>query len=141
VFCIVGAGAGPQAEATCPGLSEDPGLVVLAVSCLAGAQDGTTVLEWAAEHAAQLGADPGRLLVAGQGAGRQARIIAVPVLAGAVAAGALLATDSQPPNSPGPPAQQIVLTHTADPVSGVVMPGQWVSWSTGCRRGRDCPRG
>jgi hypothetical protein len=72
---------------------------------------------------------------------RQARIIAVPVLAGAVAAGALLATDSQPPNSPGPPAQQIVLTHTADPVSGVVMPGQWVSWSTGCRRGRDCPRG
>jgi acetyl esterase len=69
VFCIVGAGAGPQAEATCQGLSEDPGLVVLAVSCLAGAQDGTTVLEWAAEHAAQLGADPGRLLVAGQGAG------------------------------------------------------------------------
>ena len=69
VFCIVGAGAGPAAEAACQGLSEDPGLVVLAVSCLAGAQDGTTVLEWAAEHAAQLGADPGRLLVAGQGAG------------------------------------------------------------------------
>jgi acetyl esterase len=74
VFCIVGAGAGSQAEtspaeATCRGLSEDPGLVVLAVSCLAGAQDGTTVLEWAAEHAAELGADPGRLLVAGQGTG------------------------------------------------------------------------
>jgi acetyl esterase len=69
VFCIVGAGAGPQAEATCRGLSEDSGLVVLAVSCPAGAQDGTTVLEWAAEHAAELGADPGRLLVAGQGAG------------------------------------------------------------------------
>ncbi len=69
VFCMVGDGAGPPAEATCRSLSEDPGLVVLAVSCLAGAQDGTTVLEWAAEHAAELGADPSRLFVAGQGAG------------------------------------------------------------------------
>ena len=74
VFCIVGAGAdawsgGPGADASCRGLSEDHGLVVLAVPCLTGAQDGTTVLEWAAEHAAELGADPGRLLVAGQGAG------------------------------------------------------------------------
>jgi acetyl esterase/lipase len=56
-------------EATCRSVSEDPGLLVLAVSCLAGALDGTTVLEWAAEHAAELGADSGRLLVAGQGAG------------------------------------------------------------------------
>ena len=69
VFCGVGAGAGPAMEATCRSLSEDPGLLVLAVSCLAGAPDGTTVLEWAAEHAAELGADSGRLLVAGQGAG------------------------------------------------------------------------
>ena len=69
VFCRVGAGAGPQAEATCRSLSEDLGLLVLSVSCLAGAPDGTTVLEWAAEHAAELGADPGRLLVAGEGAG------------------------------------------------------------------------
>ena len=69
VFCIVGAGAGPRADTTCRSLSEDPGLVVLAVSCLAGAQDGMTVLEWAAEHAAELGADPGRLLIAGQDAG------------------------------------------------------------------------
>jgi acetyl esterase len=69
VFCIVGAGAGSQTEATCRSLSEHLGLLVLAVSCLAGAQDGTTVLEWAAEHAAELGADSGRLLVAGQGAG------------------------------------------------------------------------
>jgi acetyl esterase len=69
VFCIAGAGAGSRAAATCRRLSEDPGLVVLAVSCLAGAQDGTTVLEWAAEHAAELGADPGRLLVGGQGTG------------------------------------------------------------------------
>jgi acetyl esterase len=65
VFCVVGAGA----EASCRGLSEGLGLLVLAVSCLAGAQNGTTALEWAAEHADELGADPGRLLVAGQGAG------------------------------------------------------------------------
>ena len=69
VFCRVGAGAGPQAEATCRSLSEDLGLLVLSVSCLAGAPDGTTVLEWAAEHAAELGGNPGRLMIAGQGAG------------------------------------------------------------------------
>jgi acetyl esterase len=94
VFCIVGAGAGPHAEtshaetshaeATCRGLSEDPGLVVLAVPCLAGARDGTTVLEWAAEHAAELGADPGRLLVAGRGAGSA---VAAAVVSRARAAG------------------------------------------------------
>jgi acetyl esterase len=67
VFCIVGAGAG--AEETCRSLSEDRGLLVLAVPCPAGARDAMTVLEWAAEHAAELGADPGRLLVAGQGPG------------------------------------------------------------------------
>jgi len=69
VFCIVGAGAGAQAEQTCRRLSEECGLLVLGVHCLAGAHDGMTVLEWAAEHAAELGADPARLLVAGQGAG------------------------------------------------------------------------
>ena len=69
VFCMVGAGAGPQAEATCRSLSENPGLLVLAVSCPAGAQDGTIALEWAAEHAAELGGDAGRLLIAGQDAG------------------------------------------------------------------------
>jgi acetyl esterase/lipase len=66
VFCMVGAGA----EALCRSLSEDLGLLVLAVSCPAGAQNGTTALEWAAEHAAELGGDPERLLVAGHGAGR-----------------------------------------------------------------------
>jgi acetyl esterase len=65
VFCMVGAGA----EASCRSLSEDLGLLVLAVSCPTGAQNGTTALEWAAEHAAELGADPGRLLIAGEGAG------------------------------------------------------------------------
>jgi acetyl esterase/lipase len=66
VFCIVGAGA----EAWCRSLSENAGLVVLAVGCdTAGVSSATGVLEWAAEHAAELGADPGRLLVAGAGAG------------------------------------------------------------------------
>ncbi len=69
VFCIAGAGAGARADQTCRRLSEDYGLLVLGVRCLAGAHDGMTVLEWAAEHAAELGADPARLLVAGQGAG------------------------------------------------------------------------
>jgi acetyl esterase len=69
VFCMVGAGAGPETEAMCRNLSENPGVLVLAVSCLAGAQDGMTALEWASEHAADLGADSGRLLVAGPGAG------------------------------------------------------------------------
>jgi acetyl esterase len=82
VFCTVGAGAG--AQETCRGLSQDRGLLVLAVSCPAGAQDAMTVLEWAAEHAAELGADPGRLLVAGQGAGSA---VATEVAAQARAAG------------------------------------------------------
>ncbi len=62
-------GAGAGDEETCRNLSEDHGLLVLAVRCSAGVHDGMTVLEWAAEHAAELGADPGRLLVAGIGAG------------------------------------------------------------------------
>jgi hypothetical protein len=66
VFCMAGAGA----EAWCRGLSSNPGLVVLSVgSDAASGHDGTDVLEWAAEHAAELGGDPGRLLVAGERAG------------------------------------------------------------------------
>ena len=66
VFCIAGAGA----ETACRTLSEDAGLVVLAVRCdLAGVHDGMNVLAWAADHAAELGADPARLLVGGEGAG------------------------------------------------------------------------
>ena len=84
VFCIVGAGAGAQAEHTCRRLSEECGLLVLGVHCLAGAHDGMTVLEWAAEHAAELGADPARLLVAGQGAGGA---VATAVISQARAAG------------------------------------------------------
>ena len=67
-----GAGLGGGAEASCQELSSGAGLVVLSVSCdMAGQHDGTFVLEWAAEHAAELDADPGRLLVAGEGAGGQ----------------------------------------------------------------------
>jgi acetyl esterase/lipase len=75
VFCEVGAGTvgwpgGPGAGELCRGLSEDAGLVVLSVSCdPPDAHSGTYVLEWAAEHAAELGGDPGLLLVGGQGAG------------------------------------------------------------------------
>jgi hypothetical protein len=66
VFCMIG----PGAEAWCQSLSENAGLVVLSVCCEpGGARSATNVLDWAAEHAAELGADPGRLLVAGQGAG------------------------------------------------------------------------
>ena len=82
VFCIVGAGA--AAEETCRSLSEDLGLLVLAVRCAADADDGMTVLEWAAEHAAELGADPARLVVAGQGAGGA---VATAVISQAQAAG------------------------------------------------------
>jgi acetyl esterase len=84
VFCIVGAGAGAQAEQTCRRLSEECALLVLGVHCLAGAHDGMTVLEWAAEHAAELGADPARLVVAGQGAGGA---VATAVISQAQAAG------------------------------------------------------
>ena len=78
VFCVVGTGAEawpgglgvPGAEAPCRGLSENPGLTVLSVACdPADPRAGTQVLEWAAEHAAELGGDPGRLLVGGQDAG------------------------------------------------------------------------
>jgi hypothetical protein len=72
---------------------------------------------------------------------RRARIISVPVLAGAVAAAALLATGSQPPSSPGPPAQQVVLNSTAVQPAGVIAPGGWWVGPGGCRRGRSCPRG
>ena len=84
VFCIVGAGAGSAAEAACQRLSQDAGVVVLSVFCVAGSQDATNALEWAAEHATELGADPGRLLIAGEGAGG---VVAAAVASHARAAG------------------------------------------------------
>ena len=98
VFCMAGAGADTwpdgfgvsDAEASCRDLSENPGLTVLSVACdPADPRAGMQVLEWAAEHAAELGGDPGRLLVGGQGAGgaaaaevaRQARAQGWPLIA------------------------------------------------------------
>lgn len=56
------------------GLCSHAGVLVIAPSCrpVTGdlqLHDAIAVLEWAADHAADLGADPARLLVAGAGAG------------------------------------------------------------------------
>ena len=102
VFCRVGAGAAAVAEAdcgaeaTCQRLSQGAGLVVLSVCCASGVPDGTAVLEWAAEHAAELGADPGRLLIAGEGA------VAAAVAAEALAAGWPSVTYVSGDEFPGP---------------------------------------
>jgi acetyl esterase len=56
------------ADPLCRGLCSRVGLVVLSahpVSLL----DATTVTEWAADHAAELDAEPGRLVVGGEGVG------------------------------------------------------------------------
>jgi hypothetical protein len=73
---------------------------------------------------------------------RRARIIAVPVLAGAVAAAALLVVNSPSASGPGPPppGQQITIANTGVRVGGVVGPYGWVG-PAGCRRGRSCPEG
>jgi acetyl esterase len=97
VFCMVGAGA----EASCRDLSEELGLIVLAVSCgPADSRPGTQVLEWAAEHATELGGDPGRLLVGGQDADSA---VAAAVASQARAAGwpavTLLGDEDQRPTS------------------------------------------
>jgi acetyl esterase/lipase len=74
-----GAGGGPSdgVEGLGRGLCSLLGLVVLAVGYrppLAGSlgpalEDATTATHWAADHSAELGADPGGLVVAGQGVG------------------------------------------------------------------------
>jgi acetyl esterase len=111
VFCRVGAGAAAVAEADCGAeadwgaeaacqrFSQGAGLVVLSVCCEAGVPDGTAVLEWAAEHAAEIGADPGRLLVAGEGAGAA---VAAAVAAEALAAGWPSVTYVSGDEFPGP---------------------------------------
>ena len=105
VFCRVGAGAGAVAEAdrvadaACQRLSQGAGLVVLSVCCESGVPDGTAVLEWAAEHAAEIGADPGRLLVAGDGAGDA---VAAAVASEALAAGWPSVTYVSSDEFPGP---------------------------------------
>jgi alpha/beta hydrolase fold len=67
------------ADARCRELSTDHCLVVLSVRT-AAFDTATTALEWAADHAAQLEADPGAVLVGGIGEGAD--------LAARVAAGA-----------------------------------------------------
>jgi acetyl esterase/lipase len=65
------------ADALCRGLCSDLGVVVLSVSyrpatpSIDGADvaDATAAVRWAADHAPQIGADPGHLLVAGAGMG------------------------------------------------------------------------
>jgi acetyl esterase len=64
-------------DALCRGVCAHVGVVVLSVTHRSQApgapgaaiEDSTAAVRWAADHAAQLGADPGRLLVAGTGAG------------------------------------------------------------------------
>ena len=67
-------------DALCRGVCAHVGLVVLSVMHRSEApdapgapdpaiEDSAAAVRWAADHAAQLGADPGRLLVAGTGTG------------------------------------------------------------------------
>jgi hypothetical protein len=60
---------GEDVDALCRALCAQAGLVVLWTVRPAALGDAATALEWAADHAAELDADPGRLLVGGQGAG------------------------------------------------------------------------
>jgi acetyl esterase len=70
-------GSVDSADALCRGLCSRTGAVVLSASYRpapphsypAAFRDATTAVEWAADHAAELDADPGQLLVAGEGAG------------------------------------------------------------------------
>jgi acetyl esterase len=62
-------------DALCRGACTDIGVVVLSPTSRAAAPDGPALADalaavhWAADHAAELGADPGRLLLAGTGVG------------------------------------------------------------------------
>jgi acetyl esterase len=62
-------------DALCRGACADIGVVVLSPTSRAAAPDNAALADalaavhWAADHAAELGADPGRLLLAGTGVG------------------------------------------------------------------------
>ena len=56
------------ASTSAESISETLGVVSLSVAC-GGLEDGATAIEWTADHAAQLGADGARLLLAGLHAG------------------------------------------------------------------------
>ncbi|MFC5833464.1 alpha/beta hydrolase [Nonomuraea insulae] len=66
------AGSIDRADRLCQGLCLRAGLMVIAAShrrLPAGLHDGVMVVEWSAEHATELGADPNRLLIGGEGIG------------------------------------------------------------------------
>jgi len=75
--------AAEAVDALCRELSADGCAVVLSVRT-AALDTATTALEWAADHATQLEADPGRVLVGGIGTGAG---LAAEVAAGAREAG------------------------------------------------------
>jgi acetyl esterase/lipase len=74
---VAGAGGLDRIDALCRGVCAHVGVVVLSVMHRSAApdipaaalEDSMAAVHWAADHAAQLGADPGRLLVAGTGIG------------------------------------------------------------------------
>jgi acetyl esterase len=77
-------GDSDDVDALCRGASADIGVVVLSPTSRAASDpsgaalaDALAAVHWAADHAADLGADPGRLLLAGTGvAGRLAAAVA-----------------------------------------------------------------
>jgi len=68
---LVGADEAAHGESICRALSDALGVVALSVPCR-GADDGATAVEWAADHAAQIGADGARLILGGLHAGADA---------------------------------------------------------------------
>jgi acetyl esterase len=77
VVLFPGAGGLDAVDPLCRGVCAQLGPVVLSVACrsrapdhrASGLEDATAAVQWAADHAAELGADAGRLLVAGVGTG------------------------------------------------------------------------
>jgi hypothetical protein len=115
------AGATAHGEYVCRFISETLGVVSLNVAC-GGLEDGATAIEWTADHAAQLGADGGPLLLAGVHAG-----------AAAAAALAIQARDSGWPDV----ARQVLIhprfgTTVPSPPAGVA-PATVVGGDAGCR--------
>ena len=76
LLVLLPGGDSDDVDAVCRGASADIGVVVLSPTSRgagdtygAALADAMATVHWAADHAADLGADPGRLLLAGTGAG------------------------------------------------------------------------
>jgi len=76
LLVLLPGGGADDVDALCRGVSSDIGVVVLSPTSRAAADaygaalaDALAAVHWAADHAADLGADPGRLLLAGTGVG------------------------------------------------------------------------